>query len=64
MAGMFWPLCIQGTDTEESGVRGEGGRGDAAAQTERKLAQKKLSCLFTDCRPQGHLKTFCLNQKM
>jgi hypothetical protein len=52
MAGMFLPLRMQGTDTEESGVMGDGG-GDAAAQTERKLAWKKNGCLFTDCRPQG-----------
>jgi hypothetical protein len=49
MAGMFWPLRTQGTDTEESKVRG-GGRRDAAAQTEKKLAWKKRSRLFTDCR--------------
>jgi hypothetical protein len=46
MAGMFWPLRMQGTDTKESGVRGGGGRRDAAAQTERKLAGKKCGCLF------------------
>jgi hypothetical protein len=27
MAGMFWPLRTQGTDTEESRVRGGEGRG-------------------------------------
>ncbi len=27
MAGMFWPLRMQGTNTEESGVRGGGGGG-------------------------------------
>jgi hypothetical protein len=32
MADMCWPLRTQGTDTEESGVRGGGGgRRDAAA---------------------------------
>ncbi len=63
MAGMFWPLRTQGTDTEESGVKG-GGRRDAAAQTERKSARKKRCHLFPDCRSQGHLRTFCMNQKM
>jgi hypothetical protein len=40
---MFRPLSTQDTDTEESGVRGGGGRGrrDPAAQTERKSVQKK-----------------------
>jgi hypothetical protein len=37
---MFWPLCTQGTDSEENGIRG--GRRDAAAQTERKSEQRGL----------------------
>ncbi len=61
---MFWPLRTQGTDTEESGVKGVGGRTDAAAQIEGKSAQKKCGHFFTDCQSQGHLRTFCLNQKM
>jgi hypothetical protein len=38
MADMFWPLCTQGINTEESGVKGAG-RG-AAAQTGRNLHRK------------------------
>jgi hypothetical protein len=33
MAGMFWSLHTQGTDTEESGVRGWGGGGGGAEFT-------------------------------
>jgi hypothetical protein len=53
MAGMFWPLCMQDTDTEESGVRGGGGSRYAAAQTERKSARKKCGCFFTDRQSQS-----------
>ncbi len=41
MAGMFWPLCAQGTDTEESGVRGGGGgRGMLLLNREKIDAEK------------------------
>ncbi len=55
---MFWPCKrrVQILKKVEWGVGG--GRRDAAAQTEKKSAPKKLGCLFTDCRHQGHLRTF------
>ncbi len=41
---MFWPLRTRGKDTEESGV---GGRGDAAAQMERKSGRKKNAAIYS-----------------
>jgi hypothetical protein len=61
---MFLPLRTRGTDTEERGVRGGGGGGGMMLPKQRENQGRKKSRLFTDCRTQGHLRTFCLNQKM
>jgi hypothetical protein len=67
MANMFWPLCTQGTDTEERKCCKwwKGGRRNAAAQREnQRKKMQQCSNLFIDFRPQGHPRTLCLNQKM
>jgi hypothetical protein len=43
MAGMFWPLRMQGTDTEESVVRGEGGGGMLLPEQRENWCGKKAA---------------------
>jgi hypothetical protein len=39
---MFWPLRKQGTDTEESGVRGGGGGGGMLLPNKEKIGVGKI----------------------
>jgi hypothetical protein len=57
MADLFWPLCTQGTDTEENRIRG-GGRSDDTVQTIRKIIAAKTRLFIRQCQPHGHLSTF------
>jgi predicted ATPase len=47
---------MQGTDTEERGVRGGGG--GMLQPNREKIKQEKRICLFTDCRASGASEDF------
>jgi hypothetical protein len=47
MAGMCWPLRMQGKDTEESGVRGGGGGGRMLLPKQRQKRRGKNTTVYS-----------------
>ncbi len=47
MADMFWPLRTQGTDTEESGVRGGGGGGGMLLPQQREIRRGNNTAVYS-----------------